>query len=498
MSLSYINTIKSRLISTRSGYLLAITAAILTGMIHSLPKQFFSYSPSGTEFSPLTFVAIVYIINGVFFTPMKKTSTPIAKLGRRNLFIILAISLAEVSGLVSYFFGLKQSTAINGSILTNSEIIFAVLIAVIIFKERLHKKEIIPFSAIITGIIALPIGYEFFQSNLSLTDLLLGNLLILLSGAFCAIDVILCRYVTDKVDAKRITQIVSFAGAAFVLITMAIFQVPFQVDLMQLPSIALIGLFGTGFATFLFLLALKIIGTTRTILLYSTNFIFGVIFATVFIHESLTVINLASILLSAVGIYLLRNKLVTIKEFLAPVQTHDKRGSYKNLCGTCQTNDCCTSFASPLLFPTDIKKLKEIDRYNDEYVKTVKINEKSMETIKKKKDSNQCIFWDASNRKCSIYKNRPFDCMIYPFDIFKIDGKYFWIVYTCNPQSNWKWSESYLQIFENSEEFADILENIETYSHIDSELRKKIDTTNYCIIREVNFNKLDRRQQVTE
>ena len=498
MSLSYINTIKSRLISTRSGYLLAITAAILTGMVHSVPKQFFSFSPSGAELNPLTFVAIVYIINGVFFTPMKKNATPISKLGRRNLFIILAISLAEVSGLVSYFFGLKQSTAINGSILTNSEIIFAVLIAVTIFKERIHKNEIIPFSAIITGIIALPIGYEFFQSHLSLTDLLLGNLLILLSGAFCAVDVILCRYVTDKVDAKRITQIVSFAGAAFVLTTMAIFQVPFQVDVMQLPSIALIGLFGTGFATFLFLAALKIIGTTRTILLYSTNFIFGIIFATVFIHESLTVINMVSILLSSVGIYLLRNKLVTIGEFLSPVQTHYKRGSYKNLCGTCQTNDCCTSFASPLLFPTDIKKLKEINKYNDEYVKSVQVNEKTMETIRKKKDSTQCVFWDEGSRKCSIYKNRPFDCMIYPFDIFKIDGKYCWIVYTCNPNSNWKWSESYLQMFENSEEFTDILENIETYSYIDFELRKKIDKTNYCVIREVNFNKLDSRQQVTE
>ncbi|HXU94917.1 MAG TPA: DMT family transporter, partial [Candidatus Nitrosotalea sp.] len=194
--MSYINTIKGRLVSNRSGYLLAIAAAVLTGMVHSLPKQFFSLSPSGAELNPLTFVAIVYIINGVFFTPMKKSSAPISKLGRRNLFIILAIALAEVSGLVAYFFGLKQSTAINGSILTNGEIIFAVLIAVTIFKERLNKKEIIPFSAIIAGIIALPIGYEFFQSHLSVTDLHLGNLLILLSGAFCAIDVVLCRYVT--------------------------------------------------------------------------------------------------------------------------------------------------------------------------------------------------------------------------------------------------------------------------------------------------------------
>lgn len=490
MSLKHILSIKNRLVSTRSGYLLAIIAAALTGMIHSLPKQFFSFSPTDTELNPLTFVAIVYLINGAFFTPMKKSSAPLSKLGKRNLVFILAIALAEVSGLGSYFFGLKQSTAINGSILTNGEIIFAVLIALTVFKERLHTREVFPFSAIIVGIIALPIGYELFQSHLSITELLLGNLLILLSGAFCATDIILCRYVTGIIDPKRITQLTSFAGAAFVLITMATFQVPFQVDLRQLPSIAMLGIFGTGFATFLFLAALKIIGTTRTVLLYSTNFVFGVVFATVFLHESLTVVNILSISLASVGIYLLRNKLGTIEEFINPIQKSHKRGSYKTLCKTCQTNSCCTSFSSPLLFPTDVEKLKAINKYNDKYVQEIKIRGKLLKSIKKKKNS-ECVFWDNNSRKCSIYKNRPFDCMMFPFDIFTINGKYFWVVYSCNPNSDWKWSESHLQMFENSDEFKEILENIDLYhGHIDVDRSIKNSKTEYSIIREVNFNKL--------
>ena len=387
LSILNINNIKTRIVSNRSGYLLAITAAALTGMIHSIPKQLFSFSPSSVELSPLTFVAIVYLINGVFFTPMKKDSVPISKLGKRNLYLIMAIALAEVSGLVAYFFGLKQSTAINGSILTNGEIIFAVLIAVTVFRERLLKKEIIPFTAIIIGIIALPFGYELYQSHVSITDLIMGNLLILLSGVFCATDVLLCRFVAGKVDTKRITQLVSFIGAGFVLTSMVAFHVPFQVDIMQLPSIALLGLFGTGFATFLFLAALKLIGTTRTVLLYSTNFIFGVVFATVFLRESLTLVNILSLSLVSVGIYLLRNKLVTIQEYIAPVQIHHKRGSHKTLCETCDTRSCCTSFASPLLFPTDVEKLKAIDKYDGEHVKEIKIDGKTVETLKKKKNS---------------------------------------------------------------------------------------------------------------
>ena len=495
MSLSYLNSIKTKLASTRSGYFLAITAAILTGMVHSLPKQLFSFSQSSpTELNPLMFVAIVYLVNGVFFTPIKKDSMPLSKLGRRNLLFILGIALAEVSGLVAYFFGLKQSTAINGSILTNGEIIFAVLISLTIFKDRLLKKEVLPFAAIITGIIVIPIGYDLIQSHLSITDIIQGNLLILLSGVFCATDIILCRYVTGIVDPKRITQLTSFAGAIFVLVAMVGFNVPFQMDLRQLPSIIFLGLFGTGFATFLFLAALKIIGTTRTVLLYSTNFIFGIMFATAFLGESLTVMNIVSITLASIGIYLLRNKLGSIEDIIKPVQKAYRRGSYKSLCSTCQKNSCCTSFTAPLLFPRDIVKLKTINKYDDEHVKEIKIRGKTLKTIKKTNNS-ECVFWDSTEKKCSIYKNRPFDCMIFPFDIFTINGKYFWVVYSCNPNSDWKWSEAQLQMFENSEEFKEIADNIESYhGHIDVDRSIKNDKIEYTIIREVNLNKLARGQ----
>jgi len=208
-----------------------------------------------------------------------------------------------------------------------------------VFRERLHRSEVLPFLAIIMGIIFLPIGYELIQSKMTITDLLFGNMLILLSGLFCALDITLCKYVSGAVDPKRITQLVSFVGAVFVLCIMAAFQIPFQVDPVQLPSIAILGIFGTGIATFLFLTALKLIGTTRTVLLYSSNFAFGIIFA-------------------SSGIYLLRNKLGSIEKYINPVEKQAEKGSFKTLCQSCTHHGCCTSFASPLLFPSYIKRLK--------------------------------------------------------------------------------------------------------------------------------------------
>ena len=311
MSIIQFSNIKTKLRTPKVGYVIIIMAACFTGLIHSMTKPLLSITnPSGVLLNPLVFVAIIYLINGVFFTPVRKDGAPLRKMRRRDILIITAIGVAEVSGLVSYFFGLKQTTAVNASILTNGEIAFVVLIALTIFRERLHKMEIIPFSAIVAGIIILPVGVEIIQSNLLPTNLLYGNLLILLSGVFYATDVTLCKFVTN-VDPKRITQLVSFVGAGVALFMIAMFQIPFTVNLMQLPSIILLGFFGTGMATFLFLISLKIIGTTRTILLYSTNFAFGVIFAMAFLHETITVINLTSIALASVGIYLLRSRLVS-------------------------------------------------------------------------------------------------------------------------------------------------------------------------------------------
>ncbi|NHH98160.1 hypothetical protein DYY66_2060 [Candidatus Nitrosotalea sp. FS] len=79
--------------------------------------------------------------------------------------------------------------------------------------------------------------------------------------------------------------------------------------------------------------------------------------------------------------------------------------------------------------------------------------------------------------------------MIFPFDIFTINGKYFWVVYSCNPNSDWKWSESQLQMFENSEEFKEIAANIESYhGHIDVDRSIKNDKIEYTILREVNLS----------
>jgi Fe-S-cluster containining protein len=138
------------------------------------------------------------------------------------------------------------------------------------------------------------------------------------------------------------------------------------------------------------------------------------------------------------------------------------------------------------VFSHDLNALKNIGKSGTEYLQEVMIKNKKVKAIKKKNNSNICVFWNENERKCSIYENRPFDCRVYPFDICLIDGKYYWIVYSCNPSSDWHWSEIYLQILERDMEFNEIFNDIETFAdNTELHLLQESQKTPFIILREV-------------
>ena len=293
-----------------AGYYIIITAALLAALVHVIAKPLLSSSEfDGFEINPIVLAACIYIINGVFFTPISRKCTPIGKMGSRNLVLIAIIGIAEVSALITYFFGLKDSTAVNASIFSNGEIIFSLIIAITIYRERLQKKELTPFSMILFGMIVLPLGYDFYQHGITLSNIVFGDLLIIFSGFLYAIDINICKYVSDRFDSKRIAQLTSFVSGIFALSLIFVFQIPFDINFEQIPGIAVLAIFGTGISTLFFLIALRLIGAVRTVLIYSTTSIFGIIFSIIFLSEAITIVNIISIGMVLVGIYLLRNRL---------------------------------------------------------------------------------------------------------------------------------------------------------------------------------------------
>lgn len=159
---------------------------------------------------------------------------------------------------------------------------------------------------------------------------------------------------------------------------------------------------------------------------------------------------------------------------------------FSSLCGSCKSQGRCTDSAVPLVFDSDFIELKSIGKATNEFLHDRNVNGNIIKAINKKKDSTECVFW--IDDKCSIYHQRPFDCRAYPFDILKVNESYCWIVYSCNPDSDWSWAESYLQDLEKDRAFSEVMQKVEIFSGNTSIiLPTESEKTPYIILRNVRY-----------
>ncbi len=77
----------------------------------------------------------------------------------------------------------------------------------------------------------------------------------------------------------------------------------------HLPTILITGVVGIGMPIFFILIALRYIGAVRTILVFSTTTVFGVMFSNLLLGEIISMANVGSMGIVIVGTYLLRNRL---------------------------------------------------------------------------------------------------------------------------------------------------------------------------------------------
>lgn len=73
-----------------------------------------------------------------------------------------------------------------------------------------------------------------------------------------------------------------------------------------MPYLVFAGSMGFGASLFFFLLSLKRIGTIKTILLFSTSSIFGMIFAKIFLNENITIYQIIAVGVILGGLYLIK------------------------------------------------------------------------------------------------------------------------------------------------------------------------------------------------
>ena len=78
-------------------------------------------------------------------------------------------------------------------------------------------------------------------------------------------------------------------------------------------------------------------------------------------------------------------------------------------------------------------------RNENPFASKSELNKLKVKKITTKKDGS-CIFLNNS-KGCNSYKNRPFECRIFPLDIQEINGDLFWVVWNicpATPKLNYK------------------------------------------------------------
>ncbi len=273
-------------------------AALLFGSVSTIAK------PSLVTVHPILLASLVYLLASMVATPLISKKAPVSF---KDKWLILAIALSgAVVGPVMFFVGLDITAASNSALLLNGEIIFSVFLAILLFKEKISTASCLAVIIIIAGVIIVTTDANFSYSMFDIRNQ--GNILIVGSTLFWALDNNLSRTLSTRLDIARIVQLKSLVGGSILLLLVFLLDIPFNIELGHIPNILFLGIAGFGASIFLFLHSLKRIGTVKTVMIFSTSSVFGLIFAGIFLEERLSHYQITAMGIILLGIYFLYKK----------------------------------------------------------------------------------------------------------------------------------------------------------------------------------------------
>ncbi|KAF6242992.1 EamA/RhaT family transporter [Nitrosopumilus sp. b1] len=281
------------------GYISAFFSAALFGSISTLAK------PTVSNVEPLLLAGIVSLVAAAAFTPIAGRKR--IKLDRREFGILgLVALLGAVLAPSFYFFGLQSTSASDATILSNSEIVFTVILAILFFKEKIRRTGYFSIGLVFTGVVLVTINTDFSSNVLDFANV--GNLFIILTMFCWALDNNLSKILTKTIDVSRIVHLKSLLGGVVLVGIVLLLGIPISVSEESWINIILLGIIGIAAPMFLFYYAIKNIGAVKTILIFSTSSIFGVVYAFIFLQEQIQYHQIIAMGIMVFGIMLLRKE----------------------------------------------------------------------------------------------------------------------------------------------------------------------------------------------
>lgn len=291
------------------GYVSALSAAFLFGINATLSKIVLA------DVHPLVVAGLIYFIAGIvlfivhasplcekIFSLLETPTKTEKEISVKGFLVLgLVVLFGSVIAPFLYLYGLNATTAINASLLSNTEALFTASIAFIFWQERGRRKDYAGIVLLIIGAVFLTTNAEF--QRITLTQQILGNLLIIGACLSWSLDNNLSKFLSKKRDLILVTALKCFIGGTVLLVLALVLRVDLSISLTSVPYLLSVGAFSIGFSILLFLFSLREIGAMKTGAIYSLSSLFGAIFAFLILREAFSFVQLAAGIVMLVGIY---------------------------------------------------------------------------------------------------------------------------------------------------------------------------------------------------
>ena len=280
-------------------------SAALVGSIFPIAKPILA-----SQIQSLTLSSMTYLIAGFFMLPItligKRNKKEKESLKKYDYAILLIIGLLGGSIAPFLFFeGLKRTTASDASVLEGGELLFTVIIALLFFKEKLTKIGYLGMTITIIGIILISLSSDINSPNNWYNfNFNFGNILIIFSTLCWGLDNNISKIISKRItNTAKIVLVKSLIGGTLLLIISFYLGYKLNIEINQIPYLLILGIGGFGLSLFFFIESLRIIGTLKTIVIFSSSAIFGLILSFFILNEKIGIMQLVATTLVILGLY---------------------------------------------------------------------------------------------------------------------------------------------------------------------------------------------------
>lgn len=263
---------------------------LLAGAIWGM--AFIAQAKAMDHIGPFLFIAMRFITASAVVLPFvvlesvrHRKQGSVESLSRGDIFKFSLIGLALFLGMASQQVGLLSTSVTNSGFLTGLYVVFTPLVAIALFREVPHP--------VVWPAAALALIGIFFLSGGDIAELVIGDLLTIVSAFFWALQMVLIARFVGQTGRPLALSFVQFVVTAFLalVVALAIEPIVWSKVMAAGPQILYTGVFGSGIAFTLQVIGQRYTTAPQAAIFLSSEAPFAALFAFLFLSERIGLVG---------------------------------------------------------------------------------------------------------------------------------------------------------------------------------------------------------------